>query len=249
MLNFIIFEKDENKRKVYNRVIKKFLYDTCEAYRIYEFEVFNTETRKKVQSLDGIKIFLINVDYANYEGLKFARNIRSHDDFISPIILLTSQDEMKIIKKINKILFIDLIKIDNQLVKKLMFNLKEAYKIATRHSVYTFSIFDEVYRLPYNDINYIEKNINDDSLTIFTKDDSYLQYASIKTIEKILKNDMRFYKSHRSCIINLYNVATYDKKNNIIIFKNGAKTNLIAKNKKTELAERLKEFNNENYQI
>lgn len=248
MLNFIIFEKDEMKRNFYCRVIKRFLFDNSEAYKIHEFEVYNQETKQKLQSIVGLKVFLINTDTSNDEGLKMAKYIRSYGDFISPIILLTTKDKTTIINKMNNILFIDLIKVDKYIVKKLMSNLKEAYKIVIGRAVYTFSIFDEIYRIPHEDINFIEKNLNDDSITIVTKDDSYLNYSSIKAIEKSLSNDIRFYKSHRSCIINLFNVSSYDKKNNIIIFKDGTKINHIARNKKTELARLLKNFNDENCQ-
>lgn len=53
--------------------------------------------------------------------------------------------------------------------------------------------------------------------------------------------DPRFMKVHRSCIINLLNVKSYDITNNKIKFEN-KETDLIARDKKKELKEKLCEY-------
>ena len=55
---------------------------------------------------------------------------------------------------------------------------------------------------------------------------------------KILGDDPRFFKCHRSCIVNLNNIKVFDIDKNIIKFKNG-ETNLVARDKKRELKDRL----------
>ncbi len=249
MLSFIIYEKDESRRMNYVKIIRNFFYKSKDNYKIYEFSEENSAMLETVRSIEGVRIFLINVDEDSGNGLKFAKRIRHDGDFISPIILLTSKEKETLVDKIQNVLFLDIVKIDDKLVKNLNVNFKEAFKIATRHSVYTFSIFDEVYRIPYNDIYYIMKNSKGDSVTIYTKDDTYTHYVSVKSLEKTLSNDIRFFKSHRSCIVNLYNVTSYDRKDNIVIFKNGSKINLVAKNKKGEMAKRLKNFVNDSVKV
>lgn len=243
MVSFIIYDNDSNMRELYIKIIRKFLYNTSDYYRIYEFDKYNLEVQEKIKHIEGTRIYLINIDVPGPNGLDLARKIRDYGDFISPIILLTSKDKRSIYDNLQNILFLDIIKQDDRIIRNLMISLRDAYKIVTRHSVYTFSAFDEVYRIPYNDIYYIKKNINDDSVTIYTKDDSYLDYITVKGIEKLLK-DPRFFKVHRSCIINLYNVASYDRKGNIVIFNNGMQINLVSRHNKAILAERLKEYSN-----
>lgn len=245
MLSFIIYENDENKKKLYERIIKNFLYTSEDCYRVYEFNEKTSNLNEKIKSIEGVRIFLIDVDIANSKGIEFAKKIRYEGDFISPIILLTSKDRRYLVDRLRNVLFLDIIEHDDDFVHNLLLNLKDAYEIVTRHSVFTFSIFDEVYRIPYNDIYYIKKNMNDDSVTIYTKDDSYLHYTTVKMLDEVLKNDLRFFKTHRSCIINLYNVVSYDRSGNKVVFKNGMTTNLIARNKKKLLAERLKDYNND----
>ncbi len=249
VINIIIYEMDEIRKRNYNKIIKNFFYGKNDCYRVYEFDKYTKEMREQVHKIDGVRIFLINIDDKSYKGLDIARQIRQTGDLISPIILLTMKDKKIFIDKLQNVLFLNIIKVDEELIKELTLSLKDAFNIATRHSVYTFSIFDEVYRVPYNDIYYIKKNARDDSVTIYTKDDSFLHYASVKNIEKILMDDIRFFKSHRSCIINLYNVTSYDRKDNIVEFKNGQKINYVAHTKKSKLAERLKNFNNDSIHV
>jgi len=245
MVNFIIYDDDYTRKELYTKVIRKFLYSSNDKYNIYEFSVDNCDTRENVSHIEGVRIYLINLDMELSDGINIARRIRENGDFISPVLLITSRDKKNVIENLRNILFLDLLSYDENIVKNLLLSFGDAYKIVTRHSVYTFSAFDEVYRLPYNDIYYIVKNLKDDSVTIHTKDDSYLHYTSVKSVEKILGDDPRFFKTHRSCIINLYNVSFYDRKDNVVVFNNGSTTNLVARHSKSKLAEKLKEFSNE----
>lgn len=249
MISFIICESEKNKRELYIKVMKKFFYEKSDFYKIHEFDKYNSEVQDKIDHVEGIRIYLLNVDQPESDGLKIAKEIRKRGDFLSPIILITSKEKSDAIDKIQNVLFLDIIKQDNDLVTNLLISLKDAYNIVTRNSVFTFSIFDEVYRIPFNDIYYIQKNLNDDSVTIFTKDDSYLDYITIKKIEEIFSKDVRFFKSHRSCILNLYNVISYDKKDNIVVFNNGMTTSLVARGNKVRLAEKLKEYSNDPQKI
>ena len=85
----------------------------------------------------------------------------------------------------------------------------------------------------------IIKNAGNDSVTIYSYDDSYQQYKTIKGVEDYLRKDPRFLKVHRSCILNLYNIVSYDRKNNTVLLKNGMKTCLISRNMRTILAKKL----------
>ncbi len=244
MVSFIIYDDDIHRRESYVKIIKRFLYTLRDKYKIYEYEKLDGNAQDELKRIEGARIYLINSDVENQSGLKLARGLRENEDFISPIIFLTAREKSELMDEIKNILFLDIIKIDDNIVQNLLSSLREAHRIVTRNSVYTFSSFDEVYRIPYNDIYYIAKNLNDDSVTIYTKDDTYLNYITIKKIEGVLKGDPRFFKSHRSCIVNLYNVSSYDKKSNVIIFNNGMKINLVSRQNKSLLSEKLKEFSN-----
>ena len=246
MTNLIIYDRVSDNRDLCIKIIKKFFYSKNDYYKIYEYDKYNMELHNEVNSIEGTRIYLINIDGIAASGLAFARKIRSDGDLISPIILLTSNERSTYVDQLKNILFLDLIKIDDSFIHNLTLSLRDAHKIISRNSVYTFSIFDEVYRIPYKDIYYIVKNQNDDSVNIYTKDDSYLHYITVKSLEKILEHDIRFFKVHRSCIINIYNVSSYDRKNNKLTFNNGTAIDLVARKYKTKLADKLKDYSNDN---
>ncbi len=244
MINFVIYENEKKMVALYKDVINRFLYSRDDFYKIHEFEKYNPSMQERLNSLDGTKVYLISLDINNLNGLEVARSIRTSGDFTSPIILFTAQDKRIFMDNLQNVLFLNLIEKNDQLIKNLIHSLKDAYKMITRYSVYTFSIFDEVYRIRYDDIYYVKKNINDDSVTIYTKDDSYLDYMTIKGMQKMLASDPRFFKVHRSCIVNLYNVSSYDRKSNILTFCNGLEIDLVSRHNKTLLSEKLKDFCN-----
>ena len=62
-----------------------------------------------------------------------------------------------------------------------------------------------------------------------------------KTISSILNelDDQRFMKTHKSCIVNLYNIEKVDMNELTIYFDNNKKTDLFSRNYKKEIQERL----------
>lgn len=244
MLNFIVYESDSSMRESYIKIIKKFLYSVNDKYIVYEYDRCSIESQDECNSVSGVKIYLISLDTFEKDALAFARNIRRKGDINSPIILLSSKIDINLYENLNNVLFLDLILKDNRLAGNLLKSLNDAYKIITRNSVYTFSSFDEVYRIPYDEICYIRKNLKDDTVTIYTLEDSFLYYVTIKKLEEVLMHDPRFLKVHRSCIININNVSLYDKKENVILFHNGLELNLVARSFKSQLLTKLEDFNN-----
>lgn len=239
MINFIIYDNDGHRKMLFSRIIKTFMFKASNSYKIYEFDETDRDVIKSIKHLDGAKIFIISIDSKGTKPLKIARKIREYNDFSSPIILVSKKNRVDLIEHLQNILFLDIIIEDENVSSKLLNDLKNAFKIINSRAVYQLNIYDEIYRIPYDDINYIIKNINDDSVTIHTKDDTYTEYITVKKLEKILEKDPRFFKSHRSCIINVYNVSLYDRKNNTISFYNGDVINMISRQNKKSLATRL----------
>ena len=71
---------------------------------------------------------------------------------------------------------------------------------------------------------------------IETIDNKFTYKSNIAKIEKILKDDKRFFKSHRSCIVNTFQITKLNTSIPIIYF--GDKfTNCLSRDKKKELEE------------
>ncbi len=241
MITFVVYASERKEGDMLNEVIARFLFAKKDHYDILTFDKFSLDIDKKISKLEGVKIFILDTDVQTLSGIEVAKQIRRNGDFVSPIILLTGNRNLDI-NDLNNVLYLSLILKSRTIAKDIIFSLKEAYKIATKYSVLSFTYFDELYRLPYDEICYVEKDLNCNSVTIHSLDDTYQNYISIRELQSRLKDDPRFYKSHRSCIINIYNVASYDKKNNKIIFKNNETTDLIARSKKNMLIKRIEEI-------
>lgn len=245
MISFVIYERNKDKKDLYIKIIKKFLFDREDHYEIYDYDKYSSEVEEEINHIEGARIYLLNLDSPKDDACVMARRIRQSGDIISPIILLTAHEKSSFIDRLANTLYLDILTTDENIIGSLMSSLKEAHRIVTKYAVYSFSVYDEIFRIPFDDIYYIRKNLNDDSVTIYTKDDTYLNYITIKRIEEILARDPRFFKIHRSCILNIYNVSSYDRKNNVVIFNNGLHINLVSKYKKAALVHRLQEFKRE----
>ena len=241
MISFVIFEKDNYLRDVYGKVIKRFLSCNKDYYDIYEYKKYDMNTMIDVAKIQGKKIYLINIDLPGIKsGFEFARKIRLSGDYDSSIIMVMEKDRKVNIKNIKDTLVLNIVENNSRLIPELMSAIECAYVIVTRYNVLTISVFDEIYRIPYDDIVYMEKTLNGDLLTIYTKNDSFELFMSIKKMMKLLNNDARFFKCSRSCIINIFNIDTYLCVENKIIFRNGDSTNMISRDGKHALVEILK---------
>lgn len=247
MITFCIYTSSKLEGMKYSEIVERFLFTKDDQYKIVLFNNHSNNIIEEINDISDSKIFLLDIDVnIPFGGLEIAKNIRHNGDFTSPIILLTEDRKKISIGKLKNVLYLDILN-KSYPDKALLSVLHVAYKIVTRYSILSFSIFDELYRLPYDQICFIEKNRYNDTVTIHTIDDTYQNYISIKSLEVKLMKDPRFYKSHRSCIINVYNVISFDKKSNTVIFKNGLTTNLVARHKKRLLVDRLNEIDGELY--
>lgn len=103
------------------------------------------------------------------------------------------------------------------------------------NEIFTFSYKRNVYRIPYDDINYIEKESNIKRCIIHTNKDNYYISLPINKIEGLLKD--AFIKTHQSCIININNIKEITKSG--VKFYNDDITNLINKDMKNKLLDLL----------
>ena len=125
------------------------------------------------------------------------------------------------------------------LEKQLADSLETALEINMANKSLCYNNKGELFYIPYQDILYIEKSLNDNTSNIVTKIHIYNIRKTIKELEDELSNTIDFIKTHRSCIVNLKNIKHIDFENNIIKFAN-KETNLISRTHKKALKERLK---------
>ena len=224
MIELIIFEKDN----ILKNKIKNIIYKCFGPKE--EFKILNYETTKKDNNQ---KIYILSS--SNFkEIIDIAKAIRNSGDYSSIIIILSNINKERLN---NNLLIFSYINYDKNIFINLDKTLNNAYSIFTKNNTFNFVYNRILYRIPLNDILYIEKEKNSNKCTIHTKNKTYEISSSIKQIEKDISY-LNFMKVHRSCIVNLYNVTKYDSVKNIICFGNDI-NNLISREKRIILKETL----------
>lgn len=242
MISFIIYEDEEKMREVYKNVIHGIFAKNNNAYKIYEFSKYDEFTEKELDDITGKKIYLLDIEVPGKVGIEFARAIRQSGDWFSQIIIISSHDDLRIESFMSKILMLDFIYKGLNIKKCLTSSIMSAYDILLSGKSLSIKQNGEIHKILYGEILYVEKNLNDNYVTIFTKNTNLTMKCSINNLEKLLNEDPRFMKIHRSCIINLNKVKSYDIINNIIYFDN-CSINLVSRTKKKELKNRLIIYN------
>ena len=239
-MNFIIYE-DENKYiEKYKKIISKLLGPLDLNYKIIEIKEYNESSKEIINNTEGSKIYILDIEVTGKNGLDLARRIRKTGDWTSPIIIVTSHEEFKNVGYTAKILMLNFISKCKELENQLIETLKVALEINLSNKSLCYTNKGETYRIPYKDILYIEKSLNDNICNIITKNNNYFIRKTIIELEKILSDDIAFIKTHRSCIVNIRNIKSVDFEKNTIFFENN-KINLISRTQKRKLKERMKQ--------
>lgn len=236
-MNFILYEDEMQYVKIYKDIINKMMGYSNLNYKTTVINKWEQNTKELFASLEGNKVYILDVEVDGKNGLDVARMIRDSGDWISPIIIVTSHENFKTVGYTSKILMLDFILKKEHLYENLLEALKVALKINGVKQMYSFLQKGEAYQIPYDDILYIEKNLNDNCSCIVTREDEYIVRKSIVSIEKELKGTS-FCKSHRSCLINIANVKHIDFDNGVIFFDKKT-TNLLSRANKTKLKRKL----------
>ena len=237
-MNFILYEDNARLRELYKKVIFSFIGSSNCSFKVIELDSYTKDSRNLLCSIDGAKIYILDIEVPGKTGIDLAREIRNSGDWQSPIIIITSHMEFKTVNFTSKLLMLDFILKNENIEIRLKETLRLAYGIITKHKCLTFCSNSELYKIPYDDILYIEKNINNNDSFIVTKKSDYLIKDTINNLEKKLKDDPRFFKTHRSCIVNLFNIDNVNFNSGVIFFTNH-QIDLLARDKKKKLKEVL----------
>lgn len=240
MINFVIYEDNKEWQEYYRKAVLKVIEHKQDKYQILIFERYNKETQKKLDNLLGKNIFLLDMKVPGKSGLDLAKQIRNAGDWESQMIMITSHECFKEEGFTSKILILDFImkKDSENIAEKMNDALVMALRIHSHQKQFKFIFNNELFQIPYKEILCFEKDLNHNYATIVTKTKTYKIKQSITKIEKELLSIPYFFKTHQSCIINLENVKRVDFTNNIIYFAK-YQTNLLSRNKKKELKEKI----------
>lgn len=238
MINFIIYEDEKKFREKYISTILKLMGGLKVAYKIIELEKYDNSILTKIKRTTGKNIYILDIEVPGKSGLDLARDIRNNGDWLSPIIVITTHEQLKNAAYTSKILMLDFISKFYNCEEDLKDTLKIALEIINNQESLNFQYNGELVQIPYNDILYIEKNVDDLYSSVVTERNRIKIKKSLSTIEEELSKDNRFLRTHRSCIVNINKITKVELRACIIHF-GAIETPLLSRDKKNILKIKL----------
>ena len=238
MIKFIIYDESRENKNIIEEEIDKELIKIDIDYKIEIYKEFNKQLKENINN-EYFKVYILNQTNISKSGLEVAKYIREkQDDWKSIIIFISNTNEYKLNILTKRLYVLDyiLIKDIKKELKKLISICMKNYDSRPNGLKYKYKSIN--YNIPFKDIIYIEKEQDNKRCIIHTlKEDYYIQ----STISKLISNlDDRFIKSSKSYIINIEQVLRYNKKDNIITFKDKKQIFEISRNLKKEIVNKLR---------
>ena len=234
-MNFIIYEDEKEYAKRYINAIHKLLGPTSLNYEIIGINEYNEENEKLLEEIGGNKVYILDIELGDISGLEIASEIREQASE-SIILFLTSHSEHKNDIFYSRLLAIDYISKDRLWKDRFASTLVYIIKMINRRRVLAFEFSHNSYRVPLDNILYIEK-IQDNQKCIINTENGE-QFEIIITISALLKKlGPNFFKSHKSCIINVDKIKKINYADNTITFTNNECVYLLSNRKKKQLRE------------
>lgn len=243
MLNFIVCDDEKEFRGMIIKEVEKFMMNYDVNYKIYQFETYNEEFEKLAKSDIGFKVYFFDIKTKNGSGLDAARFIREElDDWNSIIIIVTAFAEYRYEALSNRLYLLDFISKFDNCKTKIKEILKIVYKnYNSREKCLSYEYNYILYKIELKNIIFIEKEQDSKRCIIYTTYGTFKAPFTLTAITKQL--DKRFLKVHKSLIINVDKIKTYNIKENEILFVNGMSTNLISRSGRKELVNNVADNN------
>lgn len=181
---------------------------------------------KEILTTENTGVFFLDIDLkSDLNGLSLAQRIRQ----IQPrcfIIFITSHSEMSFLTFQYKVEALDFIIKDTtdhikSKIHECLLNVQEKYTSLNNNVTKTYVInqADKCITVDYDEILFFETSTNIHKIILHAKKRIIEFNGQLKDIEKQL--DYRFYRCHRSYIINKDNIAEVDFNNLIAHMNNG----------------------------
>ncbi len=217
MIDFYIINNNKIIEEIINKVMMKYDY-------IYNIKYNN------IEEIDTYKIYIINDNQNKYKLLNLLKRIRYKNNDWKSMIIILSNNSNKIINYIKDYMIIQIAENNNQLEQGI---IKSINNFDQHPKTLKYKYKNTYYNIDLKNIVYIEKEKDNKRCIIHTQYNNYYIQGTLSNI--INKLDNRFKKCSRSYILNLEQVNSYDKKNNIIKMNNNDIITEISRNKKKEI--------------
>jgi len=239
MIKFVVYEDEKVFRNNIKTVIKDVMKQNDKEYIVKEFDKFDDKLKQEITSKTPA-IYILDIEVPDsISGIDLARKIRKQD-WNSIIIMITSHADLGYEALKAQIMLLDFISKYNDYKISMERALNKAISKLDNKKVLIFESNNITYKIYTDDILYIVKDTVDRKIIIKTEYNQIVINETLINIEKML--DKRFFKSHRSCLVNVDKIVKIDWKDNLIYFTNGEVIDYISKYKKKGLKEYVSSF-------
>ena len=181
---------------------------------------------EKVKVTQEVGIYFLDIALeADMTGLVLAQEIRKYDPR-GFIIFVTTHSEMSYMTFIYKLEALDFILKDDpeelgRRVRDCILKANQRYASAnnTVQANFSVKVNDKVFTVDYDEILFFETSPNVHKIILHCKNRQMEFLGKIKDIEKQV--DGRFYRCHRSFLVNRDNIREIDFQNRVIYMVNG----------------------------
>jgi DNA-binding LytR/AlgR family response regulator len=235
MLRFIVCEDNKDFLGRLCNVINKVMMPYNFEYKINKFTTYSKEVEEIIRKKYEQKVYVLDIELGDVSGLEIASEIREKD-LDSIIIFVTAHNECKNDIFYSRLLAIDYISKDRLWQERFESTLVHTIKAVNRRRVLVFDFNHNSYRVPFDDILYIEKVQDNPKCIIYTENGT--KYEINLTITKLISIlGPNFFQSHKSCIVNIDKIKKINYADNTITFINNECVYLLSNRKKKELKE------------
>lgn len=236
MLNFIVCEDNKFLLEKNAQIINNLMFNNNINYIINTYNCFNKDLEKEINSENGFKIYILDIELGNYSGIDIVRLIRKND-WNSIVIISTAHDELfNRVFSDNLLIFAFISKFDDY-EKKLKNCLTKALEIINIKKFLKFNINKNFYFVKFNEILYLKFDKSIRKTIIKTINNEYSINKPLNYFVDQL--DDNFFRINKSYIINLINVKEINYKDEIIVFNNIILENIKINKKEIDLNELL----------
>ncbi|MDO5410310.1 MAG: LytTR family DNA-binding domain-containing protein [Lachnospiraceae bacterium] len=181
---------------------------------------------EKAEASESTGLYFLDIDlHTDLNGLELAQKIRKIDSRCF-IVFITSHSEMSYLTFQYKVEALDFILKDRPKeiqtrIRECLLNAMERYQSSCNKisKVFTITLDQHITTVELDEILYFKTCYNIHHIFLCAKNRCIEFTAQMKEIQEQLDN--RFYRSHRSCIINKQQVQEVDFSKGIIYMKNG----------------------------
>ena len=235
MLRFVVCDDNKDFLGRLCNIINKVMMPYNFEYKISKFAEYNKEVGEIIKRKHEQKVYVLDIELGDISGLEIASEIRERD-LESIIIFVTSHPECKNDIFYSRLLAIDYIPKDRLWADRFESTIDYTVKAINKRRVLTFEYNYNSYRIPFDDILYIEKVQDNQKCLINTENGN--QFEIISSISQLIeKLGPNFFQSHKSCIVNIEKIKKVNYADNTITFINNECVYLLSNRKKKQLRE------------